>query len=287
MAFIAVDGLAFHVTRRGVGAGEPLVLLHGFTGSASSWLPVVDLIGEGQDILSIDLIGHGASAAPEERARYVFDAALADLAAITGHFGIDRANWFGYSMGGRLALGLALRYPNLVAKLILESATPGIADPAERAARRAADERLARRIEELGIEAFVDEWERLPLWESQRHLPAPTRQRQRAIRLANSPIGLANSLRDMGQGAQPSFWDRLGDVQAPALLITGALDHKFTVIGERMRAALHDSRHVVARKAGHAVHLEDPEFVAARVVDFLAQGDGAAVRIGQEKIAWT
>jgi 2-succinyl-6-hydroxy-2,4-cyclohexadiene-1-carboxylate synthase len=284
--FVTIDELAFHVTRTDAGTGEPLVLLHGFTGSTASWSPIVERIGREHDMLAIDLIGHGASAAPIDIDRYAFDAALNDLAAITGHLGMDRAIWFGYSLGGRLALGLALRYPNLVAKLILESATPGIADAAERAARRAADERLARRIEELGIEAFVSEWERLSLWESQRQLPASTRQRQRAIRLANSPVGLANSLRGMGQGAQPSLWNQLSDVRAPALVISGALDRKFTAIGERMRDALQDARHVVASNAGHAVHLEDPGFVAAHVVDFLANSNGAA-RAGQEKIAWT
>jgi 2-succinyl-6-hydroxy-2,4-cyclohexadiene-1-carboxylate synthase len=286
MTFIEVDGLAFHVTRRGVGTGEPLVLLHGFTGSAASWSPIGERIGREHDTLAIDLIGHGASAAPIDIDRYAFDAALDDLAAIARHVGIDRANWLGYSMGGRLALGLALRHPSLVSRLILESAAPGIVDANERGARRAADERLARRIEELGIEAFVAEWERLPLWESQRQLPASTRQRQRAIRLANSPVGLANSLRGMGQGAQPSFWERLGDVRAPALVISGALDRKFTVIGERLRGAMGDARHAVAPEAGHAVHLEDPDFVAERVVKFLAQSESAA-RTGQEKIAWT
>jgi 2-succinyl-6-hydroxy-2,4-cyclohexadiene-1-carboxylate synthase len=287
MAFVGVNGLAFHVIRRGGGVSEPLVLLHGFTGSAASWHPLLDRLGEGIDSLTIDVIGHGKSSAPEEIAPYRFETALNDLAAVTARLGITRAAWLGYSLGGRLALGLTLRHPNLVSRLILESATPGVADPADRAARRAADERLARHIEEAGVAVFVAEWERLPLWESQRGLPASVLTAQRAIRLANVPIGLANSLRGMGQGAQPSLWDRLGDVRAPVLIVTGDLDRKFTAIGERMRAALPNAQQVLAPDAGHAVHLEAPDFLATQVVDFLAESDVVASRAGQEKIAWT
>jgi 2-succinyl-6-hydroxy-2,4-cyclohexadiene-1-carboxylate synthase len=265
---IYANGLAFQVAARG--AGEPLVLLHGFTGGAATWAPLLDRLPDDRRMIAIDLIGHGASSAPADPARYAFDLALADLAAIVAALGIDRAAWLGYSMGSRLALGLAVRSPGLVSDLILESATPGIQDDAERQRRVAADAALAARIETDGVAAFVAEWEQLPLWESQRSLPAAVLARQREIRLRNQSIGLANSLRGMGQGAQPSNWDRLGDLTMPVLLLAGECDAKYARIATQMHEAIPHSHVALVPHAGHAVHLEAPAIFADLVSRFLA-----------------
>ena len=115
------------------------------------------------------------------------------------------------------------------------------------------------------VEAFVEEWERLPIWESQRTLPAEVLQFQREIRLRNRAVGLANSLRGMGQGAQPSYWDRLDEIDVPVLLIAGALDRKFVGIAGQMGIRIADAELSVVPDAGHAVHLERPgEFLEDR-----------------------
>lgn len=175
----------------------------------------------------------------------------------------------GYSMGGRVALHQALRRPDRVRRLILESASPGLATEEERARRRADDEALARRIVAEGIEAFVDRWEALPLFASQRRLPENVRRRHRAGRLANDPRSLAASLRGLGTGTLPSLWDRLEDIATPTLLIVGELDPKFVEIGHRMAAAMPDARLTVVPDAGHTVHLERPGMWLERVTEFL------------------
>ncbi len=238
-------------------------------------------------VIAIDLIGHGASSAPQDQSRYGFERALDDLAEVMHQLGLARAAWLGYSMGGRLALGLALCHPNRVSSLILESATPGIQDEGERLQRSAADENLARRIEEVGVEAFVGEWERLPMWESQRALPDEVLQHQRDVRLGNSDIGLANSLRGMGQGAQPSYWDRLGEIQAPVLLIAGSLDRKFAGLAGQMGIKIPDAKVAVVQEAGHAVHLERPEEFVASVREFLDKWEHRGATNGQEISQWT
>ena len=176
----------------------------------------------------------------------------------------------GYSLGGRLCLRLALERPDLVRGLVLIGASPGIADPGQREARRAADEVLARRIERDGVEAFLDAWLGGPLFAS-----LPVEAAGREERLANTAEGLASALRRLGTGVQESLWDRLGELRPPALLVAGERDPKFAGIAREMAAAIGPAARVaVVAGAGHAVHLERPAETAALVEEFLAAGLG-------------
>ena len=261
------DGVRLHALR--AGAGPPLLLLHGFTGAASTWAPFLPVLAAGHDVVAVDLLGHGRSDAPADPARYAADRCADDLATLLDALDIERAAVLGYSMGGRMALQLAVAHPDRLRALVLESASPGIEDDAERAERAAADERLAADIEREGIAAFVERWERLPLWASQAALPHELRDELRAQRLDNDPRALASSLRGAGAGVTRPLHDRLADVRAPTLLVAGALDAKYARLADRMAAAIPDGRTVIVPGAGHAVHLERPaEFVAA-VVAFL------------------
>src|SRR5205085_6721705 len=159
----------------------------------------------------------------------------------------------GYSMGGRIALSLALEAPERVARLTLVGASPGIADAGERRTRRAADEALAERIEGEGIEAFAAHWSSLPLWSGQ---PTDVAASANAERLAQSPAGLAAALRGLGTGVMEPLWERLPQLAIPVVLIVGERDAKFRAIAERMADVLpHAEVHVVP-EAGHAVQLE-------------------------------
>jgi 2-succinyl-6-hydroxy-2,4-cyclohexadiene-1-carboxylate synthase len=285
MSVVRVNGIDFNVEDHG--HGPPLVLLHGFTGSAASWATLSRYFASDHRVIAIDLIGHGASFAPMDPSRYGFDQALYDLADLTGRLGIARASWLGYSLGGRLALGMTLDDPDRVSSLILVSATAGIHDEHERHQRAEADEAMARRIEDDGVEAFVDEWERLPIWESQRGLPDEVSRVQRDIRLGNSAVGLANSLRGMGQGSQPSYWERLGEIESPVLLMAGALDRKYVGIAGQMGVRIVDATLSVVPGAGHAVHLERPREFIEEVRAFLARWEDPDDIHGQERLEWT
>jgi 2-succinyl-6-hydroxy-2,4-cyclohexadiene-1-carboxylate synthase len=274
---VAAGGLALHVElyeARPPGVATevraPVVLLHGFTGSAATWSDLAPQVAEaGHPVIAVDLVGHGRSEAPRDIERYAMERACDDLAALLAALGHERAFWLGYSLGGRTALSLAARHPERVVALLLEGATAGIADDAERAERVLADDGLAERIERDGVPAFVDAWEALPLWASQGSLSAETRSRLRAQRLANDSTGLANSLRGMGAGAQPSLWGQLGELRAPTLLLAGSLDVKFTAIAGEMAHAFPDATMVPIEGAGHAAHLERPQLFAAAALRFL------------------
>jgi 2-succinyl-6-hydroxy-2,4-cyclohexadiene-1-carboxylate synthase len=266
MEGLTVNGVGFNVVR--AGAGPALVLLHGFTGSATTWEPHIPVFTRDFDTVAIDLLGHGASAVPAEPARYRMEHAIADLTGLLDRLGIARAVWLGYSMGGRIALRIAVAQPAKVAALVLEGAAPGIADPAERAARIRSDEALADFVEREGMAAFVDRWERLPLFASQARLPTAARAALRRQRLANDPVGLANSLRGLGQGAQEPLHTRLGKVEVPTLLVVGEEDAKFRCLAAEMSSAMPVSRVAVVAGAGHAPHLEQPDAFQRVVLEF-------------------
>jgi 2-succinyl-6-hydroxy-2,4-cyclohexadiene-1-carboxylate synthase len=174
-------------------------------------------------------------------------------------------------MGGRVALGFAATYPQRVRRLILESASPGLGSPEEREARVASDSALADRIERGGLPAFVDYWENIPLFASQKRLPQVVQAQVRAGRLAASPLGLANSLRGLSTGRQPSYWEALPTLPASTLLIAGELDNKYAQIAAQMEMFLRRAALQLIPNAGHTVHLEAPDDFSQQVLNFLAK----------------
>jgi 2-succinyl-6-hydroxy-2,4-cyclohexadiene-1-carboxylate synthase len=243
------------------------VLLHGFTGSSDAWGErIVDgLAGAGSPPVLVDLPGHGKEAGGPDPKRYTRDATL-DLIAAAGDWPTDLV---GYSMGARIALHFAAARPGRVRRLVLESGSPGLAEADERKARLAADEALAARIVEEGIEAFVDHWESQPIFETRQALSQQVRAHQREIRVRNDPQSLAAALSALGTGSLPSLWEELPSISVPTLLLVGALDSKFVDIAERMTKVMRDARLVVVPDAGHTVHLERPAMWLEAVTDFL------------------
>jgi 2-succinyl-6-hydroxy-2,4-cyclohexadiene-1-carboxylate synthase len=219
------------------------VLVHGFSQSSSSWDPVIEHLPSDVD-----------TAAPEVAEGLDFDTTAATIGARGG-----RATYVGYSMGGRLCLMLALDRPDLIERLVLISASPGIADAGAREARRTEDERLAQEIEREGVGPFVERWITQPLFASLPRELARPEERKR-----NRPARLTHQLRVLGQGTQPSLWDRLGELTMPVTLVTGAYDKTYTDIGARMAARIgaNAAPVVTIAGAGHAVHLERPAEVA-------------------------
>ena len=268
---MCVNGIGLAVEQRGETSNraQTLVLLHGFTGSAASWGQHLDTLAEyGLHIIAIDLPGHGRSGTPEDPARYSIERhqndILAVLQAMEVHEG--QAILLGYSMGGRIALYTA--FSGFFRALILESASSGIENIEEREERRRSDEALATSIEHEGVPAFVERWERLPLFASQQTLPSDIKEALHAQRLQNKATGLALSLRGVGTGVQPPLYAQLPTLHIPVLLIAGALDIKFTKIAQRMAQLLPQAQLHIVPAAGHTVHLEQPQVFTTLVKDF-------------------
>lgn len=232
----------------------------GFTQTGTSWGPVAERLGRAGETLELLDV--------PERVSFVATAHALAADHTAGRAG--PATYVGYSQGGRLCLQLALDRPEAVARLVLVSASPGIADDHARAARVESDEALAREIERDGVDAFLERWLALPLF--------ATLPRERSgidDRKAHATVaGLTHQLRVLGQGVQPSNWARLGDLRMPVLLLAGELDTKYVEFAQQMAAAVTahagDVRVEIVPGAGHACHLEQPEFVAHVLDSFLS-----------------
>jgi 2-succinyl-6-hydroxy-2,4-cyclohexadiene-1-carboxylate synthase len=228
-----------------------LVLLHGFTNSGASWQPVISGLSQRYRALAPDIRGHGSAS---ETHPVTLEAVLGDIGALTaGDFTL-----VGYSQGGRIALHAALAMPQRVQRLVLIGASPGLADEAERNARRLADERLAARIESMTIEAFAQEWEKTPILAG---IAPDIGAISRADRLKSNTTGLAAALRGLGTGALPSVWNRLGELRMPVDLIAGERDTKFTGVAHQMAGLIPSAVVTIVPGAGHAVHLERPDAI--------------------------
>jgi 2-succinyl-6-hydroxy-2,4-cyclohexadiene-1-carboxylate synthase len=266
-------------------AAPTIVLLHGFTQTGRSWDATIAALAEryrapagdpsrestpaarpagcaGEPeaagmprAIAPDLRGHGAAAGLRPVS---FEAVRADVLALAP----ERCALAGYSMGGRIALDLALspEARDRIERLVLIGASPGLADAEERRARRAADEALAERIERHGIEAFARGWAALPLLAEQ---PPEVAAAAHAMRLAQAPAGLAAALRGLGTGVMTPLWDRLGELAMPVDLVVGERDAKVRAIAERMAGLIPRATLDVVPGAGHAVQLEAPAAVAA------------------------
>jgi 2-succinyl-6-hydroxy-2,4-cyclohexadiene-1-carboxylate synthase len=233
-----------------------VVLLHGFAGTGRAWDPVVERLGrERYTALAPDMRGHGTAS---DVRPIGFDACVGDIfAAAPGRFSLC-----GYSMGGRIALHVALAAPERIDRLVLVATTAGIEDAAERAARRASDERLAAFAETATIEDFADRWAAEPLFAG---TPPEAARIWREDLRRNDPDALAAVLRGLGTGAMAPLWARLGELTMPATVLAGERDPKFLALGERLAAALPNGELIVVPGAGHGLPREAPDAIAAAI----------------------
>lgn len=236
---------------------ESVVLLHGFSGTRRAWDGVAaSLKREGYRSLALDLPGHGDEG--ESERPITFDGCVGHVLARSPR----RFALCGYSMGGRVALHVALSAPERVARLILVSSTAGIEDARERAARAAADRLLADELERIPFEDFIERWRTQPLFAED---PQAVGELAREDQRRNRPEALAAALRGIGTGEMDALWDRLGELAMPVTVVVGDRDAKFRALGERIAALLPDARLVVI-PGGHGLPLENPSGLAGAVL---------------------
>ena len=250
-----------HASTVGPEEAPAVVFLHGFLGRGADWDPVVAKLADSHRCVTVDLPGHGLSTELADPDGYVFEGAADAVRATVAASNIQRPMLVGYSMGGRLALFLALRFPEEFSGAVVESASPGLISYAQRAARIEHDQAVAERLSSMPLKEFLEIWYRQPVFGS---LAGQSELLQRRIagRMQNDPIELARALEGMSRGRQPSLWKELPGLNVPALFVAGRRDRKYVEIGRRMARRCHGGRLEIVAGAGHTVHAEAPEAMA-------------------------
>lgn len=241
-----------------------VLYLHGFTGGG--WEAQALQLRWGVPVQGVTMPGHGGQLAGE---RYDFEEAVRRVLSVAEEAGDKEVSLVGYSMGARVGLAAALRKPDCFHRVVLIGVRPGLEDPKERQDRVALDELRARKLEELGVERFMDWWESLPVIASQADIEPVVREEMRRVRRRHWGPGLAESLRQMGSGVMPSLWAELEHIEVPSLLVTGERDAAFAALAERMTRRSSLLTHASLVGAGHCAHWEQPAAFRALLVGFL------------------
>lgn len=238
-------GIAIHFEVRG--HGDPVVLLHGFTAASGQW-EYAGIAGELEKhyrVILIDLRGHGRSTKPHDPQAYTLEHRLSDINAVLDALDLERAHFLGYSMGGWLAFGMAARYPDRVASLMVGGAHP-FDEPATPFHPLTGED----------PQAFVDALETF-IGET--------------IAEAARPLVLKNDLKALVAAAVDRH-DQSADLAGrdlPVFLFVGEQDQRLAAVkqaAERFNAELH-----ILPKVGHAMTLfSGPKLVHA-IMDFLSR----------------
>ncbi len=259
-----INGIPFNIATIGDPVLPRIVFLHGFLGSGSDWLPITRDLQNDYCCVMIDLPGHGSANLLESAmsAESFFVATLDALADLLRESVLPPCSLVGYSMGGRIALALLLRHPDLFSKAIIISASPGLKTEKERIDRQEHDEKVARKIER-NFAGFLEAWYDQPLFSTLKHHPIFKEvERERTI---NDPANLALALRLLGTGLQPSFWDNLAQNSVPISFFVGEKDERYVEIGHQMVKLTPASDLEIFPHCGHTLHLENRELFLDRL----------------------
>jgi 2-succinyl-6-hydroxy-2,4-cyclohexadiene-1-carboxylate synthase len=251
------------------GEGPPVLFLHGFTGDSTTWEELTSKLRPNFKCISVDIIGHGKSDAPIDPERYAIEKVAEDLECILHELDVHSVSILGYSMGGRLALTFTILFPDYIDKLILESSTPGLRTETERIERREKDKVLSEMIVNEGLHSFVEYWESIPLFSSQKRLPLSVQKSIRGQRLKQKPEGLSASLAGMGTGEQPSWWEEFKQLDISIHVLVGEEDTKFVSIANEMKKVNDKVKISTFPHVGHAIHVEEPRKFGTMVEEIL------------------
>jgi 2-succinyl-6-hydroxy-2,4-cyclohexadiene-1-carboxylate synthase len=238
---------------------DSVFFLHGFTGCAMDWMPVINSLNKKFNYYLVDLVGHGRSDSPKEAHYYSIDSIVNQVKEIVSGISKSKIILAGYSMGGRIALNFALQNASLLRGLILESSSWGISEENLRKERIHQDEKHAQFIDNNPIDKFIDYWMNIDLFNTQRRFSKEKLSQIRELKVENNRIGLANSLRYSGTGSMKPLYNNIKNIPVKTMLITGELDTKYTTINAEMVSHFTNAEHKIIKNAGHNTHLEEPQ----------------------------
>ncbi|MEB7434059.1 2-succinyl-6-hydroxy-2,4-cyclohexadiene-1-carboxylate synthase [Staphylococcus pasteuri] len=251
-------------------SNQLLIMLHGFISDGSTFDSHIDTLTKQVNVLTVDLPGHGNDDSPMDQ-EWNFSYISQQLDQILSEYHQYHQYLLGYSMGGRVSLYYALHGTNELSGLILESTSPGIQKEEDQIERQQVDNARAKVLEIAGLEIFVNDWERLPLFASQYDLDKSVKKQIRQNRMNQDPSKLAKALRDYGTGQMPNLWPSLINIQIPTIILAGQKDEKFVNIAQKMNEQIINSRKTIVSEAGHTIHVEDSAEFDTIILGFLKE----------------
>ena len=254
-----------------VNINKPLILfLHGFMGNINEFDEAIKLLAEDFSYLTLDLPGHGKTQVLGGDEYYKIEPTAQAIINLLDELKIDKCYLIGYSMGGRLALYLTLYFPERFIKVILESASPGLATEADRLERVRRDAQIAKKLSRSIIKTdfatFLSNWYSQPIFGSIKNHPEFERLLEN--RLQNHLTELTKSLQFMGTGNQPSLWEKLKDNIMSLLLVAGENDKKFRNINTEMANICKIAQLKVISNTAHNIHFENPVKFVQNIREF-------------------
>lgn len=247
-----------------------LVMLHGFISDATTYHSLIERLVEHTNVLTIDLPGHGLDTSSMDEV-WDFPFITRQLDEVLIQYQTYDVFLLGYSMGGRVALYYAIHGNETLSGLLLESTSAGIQNETDKVERAQVDAARAKVLEIAGLDIFVNDWEKLPLFRSQYNLAPEIRQSIRNNRLNQDANKLAKALRDYGTGHMPNLWPHLSLIRIPTLILVGEKDKKFVQIGQQLENHLQDSHKVQISNVGHTIHVEDSTEFDTIILGFLKE----------------
>jgi 3-oxoadipate enol-lactonase len=270
MATTKIDELDIYYERHGE-AGEPLVLVHGYTGDITDWRHQVPEFSKTHRILMMDLRGHGRSEAPTDRSTYSVDRMSRDIEELIDETGFERYHLVGHSMGGAIAQEIALRSAARLMSLTLHDTGFGFSSSRSPAMQKW-NEYRRKVADEQGMRALAD----LPNpVDPPPHMPAErrTETKERLARMSvDAFVGAGSGLNEW-----PGTKDRLSEIATPTLVIYGDLDAEGLVkSSEIMAATIPGATLAIVPQAAHSPQYERPELFNDALRAHLARNADAA-----------
>jgi 2-succinyl-6-hydroxy-2,4-cyclohexadiene-1-carboxylate synthase len=256
-----INGIEIHY--RDVGAGFPVVLLHGYTGNSRNWALTVPALRDRFRVISPDHRGHGLSGKPRSEDAYSLPEMADDVYKLLHSLGIHECYLVGHSMGGMIAQYVVLEHPELVRALVLEDTAPETLPM-----RNEYRNKLLALAREEGMEAAFEE--QLRLNPDPRLIANP--QYVHLWREQFLMTGLdAYIACGQAMATRESLVGRLHEITVPTLIICGERDEPFLAPSRVMHEAIPGSEFVIIEGAGHGPQMETPAEFNRVLTSFLAR----------------
>ena len=246
----------------------PILFLHGFTGSSKSWKETRNNLN--YPSIAIDIPGHGKSTFNNLEDEYTYKELRSEIYLCLRKLNVNKIHLCGYSMGGRLAISFAQKYPNLVNSMILESSSFGISNYQEKNKRFEEDMQLSNSILS-SLDDFNDNWEENELFKNQMTRNISGYNEQKIIRRSHNTIQLSKSLLSFSKGIMPAFEEAFALFDFPVYLINGHDDTKYIKLNRDMMKVHKKAKQYIINDASHNVHLENNELYTDTINNILMQ----------------